>query len=325
VSADKLTYAFAVGMAAAINPCGFALLPAYLAYYLGLDDVAAGERQPPSTGEALLRAVWVSLSLTAGFVVVFGVIGVFWSSISSVVGDRLPWVTVVVGIAVAILGVAMLLGFEPVVRLPRLQVGKGGQQAWSVFVFGISYGIASLGCTIPLFTVAMSGTFSESFWGGVATFLAYACGMGALIALLTIAVALARQGFVRGLRRLLPHMGRISGALLVLAGLLVAYAGWSESEQLAARDRGTALFDTMSRWQSNVSNWVQDVGPGRLGAIAAVVIVAVVTIALVLRHGSTRPASDDGAGVGTDAVDNSDTDEPDVGAGAAEARAESRR
>ncbi len=51
MSADKLAYAFAVGMAAAINPCGFALLPAYLAYYLGLtDDVAGGPAglRPPA-------------------------------------------------------------------------------------------------------------------------------------------------------------------------------------------------------------------------------------------------------------------------------------
>jgi cytochrome c-type biogenesis protein len=291
VSADKLAYAFAVGMAAAINPCGFALLPAYLAYYLGLTEDVPEDRRVSTTGEALLRAVWISAALTAGFVVVFGFIGSIWSSISSVVGDRLPWITVVIGALVVILGVAMLLGFEPMVRVPHLQVGKGGQQVWSVFLFGISYGVASLGCTIPLFIVAMSGTFSESFWGGVATFLAYAFGMGALIALLTIAVALARQGVVGGLRRLLPYMGRISGGLLVVAGVLVAYAGWSESEQLSLRSRGTGLFERMQDWQSSLSSWIQDVGPGRLGAIAAVVIVSVVVVAVLLRRSSLTARS----------------------------------
>ena len=33
-----LAWAFATGMAATVNPCGFALLPTYLTYYLGLDD-----------------------------------------------------------------------------------------------------------------------------------------------------------------------------------------------------------------------------------------------------------------------------------------------
>jgi hypothetical protein len=134
----------------------------------------------------------------------------------------------------------------------------------------------------------MSGTFSESFMGGVATFLAYAFGMGAVIALLTIAVALARQGFVRALRQLLPYMGRISGVLLVVAGLLVAYAGWSEYEQLSLRNQGTGLFERLQGWQSSLSSWVQDVGPGRLGLIAAVVVAAVVGIALLLRRHGTE-------------------------------------
>ena len=35
--------AFAAGTVAAFNPCGFALLPAYLGWFLGAEDAADGD------------------------------------------------------------------------------------------------------------------------------------------------------------------------------------------------------------------------------------------------------------------------------------------
>ena len=34
----RLALAFSAGMVATVNPCGFALLPAYLSYFLGLEE-----------------------------------------------------------------------------------------------------------------------------------------------------------------------------------------------------------------------------------------------------------------------------------------------
>jgi len=88
---------------------------------------------------------------------------------------------------------------------------------------------------------------------------------------------------VRGLRRLLPYMGRISGALLIPAGLLVAYAGWSEAEQLGGRNRGTGMFERMQDLQSDLTSWIQQTGPGRIGLVAAVIVAAVIGIGWLVR------------------------------------------
>ena len=288
--ADSVALAFAAGMAAAVNPCGFALLPAYLSYYLGLTDDAPTDRRNAGTAGALGRALVVSLAMTAGFVVVFGVIGSVWSSISSVVGEQLPWITLGMGVLIVVLGIAMLAGFEPIVRLPHLDVGKGGQEAWSMFLFGVSYGVASLGCTIPIFMAVMTATFAESFAGGVSSFVAYALGMGALVALLTVAVALAHEGLVRRLRGLLPLMGRISGGLLVVAGLLVVYAGYAEAEQISGRNRATGLFERLQDLQGEVTDWIRRVGPGRV-ALIVVVIATAVAVSWIL-HGRDATSHD---------------------------------
>lgn len=269
-------YAFSLGMVAAVNPCGFALLPAYLSYYLGIDSSVERPDDASRRPVTVIRSMEVGGAMTAGFVLVFGVIGTVWSSISSAVGSRLPWVMGLMGLALIGLGIAMILGHEPTVRLPKLVSDKGDRQVWSMFVFGVSYAVASLSCTIPLFVGAMSTSFGSGFATGVATFVMYALGMGALITVLTVAVGMARTGIVRWLRRLLPYVGRVAGALTVGAGAFVVYVAWADARQLAGRSAGTGAFATLQRWQNDLTNWLLRTGPTRIGVVIAVLVGAAV-------------------------------------------------
>ena len=71
-TSDRLWLSFGSGLLAAVNPCGFVLLPTYLMYYLGLSG------RPGESGAregAVARALVVSLSLSGGFMSVFLVVG----------------------------------------------------------------------------------------------------------------------------------------------------------------------------------------------------------------------------------------------------------
>ena len=76
-----LALGFAAGMLAAFNPCGVALVPAYLAFFLG---AGGGEGHPPPARPVVpvAGAIRVGLAVTAGFVAVFGVAGLLVSSLS---------------------------------------------------------------------------------------------------------------------------------------------------------------------------------------------------------------------------------------------------
>lgn len=309
-----LAYAFIAGTVATINPCGFALLPAYLSYYLGLDDSGSGDGRPVSTGSdgsapggasgsgdgptvgagpvssgsstanPVLKAIGVSLAVTLGFVAVFGIMGVAWSSVSGWLGTRLPYFTMVIGILLVALGVAMLRGFEPVLNLPRMQLSHHSRQLSSMFLYGVSYAIASLSCTIGVFIAVTSTTLTESsFLGGVATFIAYGLGMGATLAVLTIAVALAKAGIVARFASLLPKMNAISGVLLILAGAFVAYYAYVEIQELAGNGSSGVV-----RWvrgiQSSAQRWAEQMGATRLLVGAAVIIAGSLTLTWVLRR-----------------------------------------
>lgn len=286
---ESILLAFSAGMVAAINPCGFALLPAYLAYYLGL-EATPGEDAAPATA-SLGRSLAVGGAMTLGVMVVFGSIGAVWSAVSEAVGERLPWVIVVLGVLLVALGIAMIAGFSPVLRIPKLATTSGAQSTWSALLFGVSYGVASLSCTIGPFIGTVVTTFRRhDFLSGVGTFVAYGVGMGAIIVVLTVAIGFARQGVVHRLRRLVPHMGRISGVLLVLTGAVAAYYGWYEAEVLTGGAPEGGFAATISGWRDDLSGWIQDVGEERIGIAVAVLVAGAAAVAVISRR---RPPSED--------------------------------
>lgn len=298
----NLALAFSAGMVATVNPCGFAMLPAYLSYFLGLEGEGAttaadGTVTPPQA--PVTRALAVSGAVTAGFLVVFGIMGFAWTSVSGLIGTRLPYFTMVVGVALVGLGIAMLRGFEPVISLPKVELDSNRRELGSMFLYGISYAIASLSCTIPIFIGIVSTTLErESFFAGVATFLAYGLGMGMTLAILTIGVALARSGILRTFRRILPYVHRISGGFLIVAGAFVAYYAWVEIQELRS-GTSSRVVEFSRDLQSSMQRWVEQMGGTRLALGAAIVILAAVAITFVARSGREDDAEsvDSGTGV----------------------------
>lgn len=283
-----LALAFTAGMVATVNPCGFAMLPAYLSFFLGLegadDDARAG----------VARALAVGAAVTLGFVVVFTTIGALISHLSLAVEQWFPWLTIAVGVGVFALGVALLFGFELRLALPHLDRGGRERTLVSMFVFGVSYAVASLSCTLPVFLSVVAGTFSRSnALSGIAMYVLFALGMGLVLTVLTLALALARQSLVHRLRKVLPVVNRVSGALLVVAG---AYFTWYGIYELRIRDDPFATagpVGTVTAWSSDLSTWIQDLGAVNLGLVLGIVVCAAVLYVLLRPVGAASPAPDE--------------------------------
>ena len=276
--------AFALGMVALVNPCGFALLPAYLGYFLGTNE--ADERE--SRILALNRAQIVGLSMSLGFLAVFGVMGLALAGVMSSIAPWLPWVTLVMGIALLILGVAMVMGFQPLLSLPKLEKGTGSRSTASMFLFGVSYALASLTCTIGLFlsavgTAAAGASYAERLGG----FVSYGVGMGLMATGLTLAVAFGQKGLVNGFRQLLPRINMISAVILIIVGTYVAWYGYWSTDPIN-NPAGPVLW--VERRQAELQSWLDArttvLGLGFLGLNLALVVAG----ALVRRsRGSQQP------------------------------------
>ena len=222
--AGLLSLALGAGLLAAVNPCGFALLPAYLSL-LVLGD------QPEDRTGALLRALRLTVAMTLGFAGVFALFGLAIAPVAPQLQGDLPWVTLGLGVVLALLGAYLLTGRT--LRLPRLGRRRSAAPLTgsfgSMFGFGAGYATASLTCTIaPFLAVVVSAFRSDSFSAGVVLFLAYAAGMGLVVGTVAVATALARDTVIRRLRSGGRWVPRASGALLLLAGSYVAYYGWWE-------------------------------------------------------------------------------------------------
>ena len=243
--------AFTAGMVSTINPCGFAMLPAYLSYFLGLEGGGGEAKASPG------RSLAVGAVTSAGFFVVFGVAGLLLNAGVDVIRDWLPYFAIVIGAGIVVLGIAMLRGFELTVALPKVQGGTGSRQWRSMFVFGMSYATASLSCTLPAFLIVVVGSLSgESFLTGVGTFFAYSLGMAVVLISLTVSLGAAQKGLLGRLRTAMQHVNRISAVIMIIAGTYIVWF-WV-TELTTAADENSFAEQLVDSWSGSLTRFVEN-------------------------------------------------------------------
>lgn len=217
-----LIWAFAAGSAAALNPCGFAVLPASLAYQLGRDTGA------PADGAAPLRGLMRGMVITAGALSLFTVLGGAIGTIRAVLLPAAPRLAVGVGLILIGLGGVLLVRRSVAVELPvaglAARIRPAGRTWLALYLFGIGYGVASLGCTLPIFlAVSAQSLATQSPAEAAATFLAYGAGMGWILVAATIAVAVGNTVLLRALRSGMAWVQAAGAVAMIVAGAYLVY------------------------------------------------------------------------------------------------------
>ncbi len=100
-------YAFGAGMVTTVSPCGIAMLPAYVSLYLRTEEEGYRQQSPLRRG---VRAGWLSLVVTVGFVIFFAVMGAILSLGGEFIIRIIPWAAVLIGISLILLGIWLLAG-----------------------------------------------------------------------------------------------------------------------------------------------------------------------------------------------------------------------
>ncbi|MGW4678506.1 cytochrome c biogenesis protein CcdA [Micromonospora taraxaci] len=274
-----LLLALTAGMLGAVNPCGFALLPAYLSLLVaGASD----------TRGAVGRALTAAAGLTMGYVLVFGAFGLALAPLAGWLRPRLPWLTVTLGVLLVLAGCWLLAGRRLPspgwsARAPRLT------RSWpSMILFGAAYALASLGCAIaPFLAIVVTSLQAGSTGRGLALFGAYALGMGLVVAVAALGVALLRDGLVARLRVAGALVPRLSGLMLLVTGGYVAWYGWYELRLAAGRR--DALHDPVIRAAAQIQRalaaTLDRTGPALLLATLALLLVT----ALLLKRTHRPP------------------------------------
>lgn len=288
-----LALAFGAGMLAPVNPCGFAVLPAFLAYAVGQGSDTDGVPGGPVLARlgGGLRAGALTLGFTGTFTVVGALLAVGLRSLMGVV----PWLAVLLGVILALLGIAMLIGWQLNLRLPSRRAGTPRQGPMGMVAFGAGYALASASCTLAVLLAVVTQALATSTVVGVlVVFAAYAAGSATLLLVLAVFAAFASGVISRYVRRLLPYMNRITGAVLALSGgyLLLYWLPQLIGDRRSGSGPLTGVVGAVSSWVTG--NQV------RIAVIAVALIAAAALAAVVTRRRDPEPVDDGGAPGGDD-------------------------
>lgn len=293
-----LVYVFGLGMVAVVNPCGFAMLPAYVGFFVGAEDITS------PLSRRIVRTGTIGLSLTAGFMVVFLALGLVIQLTAGNLVARLPWVSIGLGVAMFAMGIALLRGHHINVQLPFNPAAPCDRLHRTVFVFGVSYALVSLACTIPLFLASvMTSLTGGNIVNGVLHFVAYAAGMGLVLTVLTLALSLAQLSIVTNMRKVLPYVERAGAILLSLSGVYVTYYGWYSLRvydgDLSAGGPAKYIYDLSGQ----ANSFIQTTGPARIGLILLAILAAALMVAFGYKR-TARPEPNAPAAASTEAGDD---------------------
>ncbi len=285
MAASSLLYPFTLGMMAAANPCGFPLLPAYLEFFVG--PAGGDDRAPARAGRAVTAAAFA----TFGFLVLFGSLGLItqlgWSQVAGRSATVAAYVMAVLGVGMVALGVLSLTRRSVKLPLPEIGTGTGLRRPAALAVFGVSYGVASIGCALPLFVGGVTASFGrDSSLRAVTGLLAYGLGMGAVLGALAIGIALLGRGAGRHLRRASRWVPVAGGVLLVGVG---AYLTWYWVSDIVAPGHTFALQRLVNRVQVDVSNPI-DAHARLIGSLLGAVVVGAIVAGGLVRPASKRSA-----------------------------------
>ena len=258
----NLAFAFTAGIIATINPCGFAMLPAYLSYFLGIEANAE-----PGPNTSVSRALWTGSAVSGGFLIVFGATGLLVSAGLTVIREIVPWIAICIGTLLIVFGSAVTAGKRLDFAFPKFERGTGGKDLRNLFLFGVSYAVASISCALPTFIVVVS-TSVTGFTAGIVAFLFYAAGMTITLLALTMSLALARSSFLEKVRSMVRFIDRASGVLMLLAGIYLVVFWLIERTGSSSN----FLVTSVEGWSSSLSTAVGEIGGVRTGVLLTVII-----------------------------------------------------
>ncbi|GDY33530.1 cytochrome c biogenesis CcdA family protein [Gandjariella thermophila] len=281
-----LALAFAGGMLAPVNPCGFALLPAWVTYSLGGTDTAP-------LPVRLVRALRAGAVLAVGFASTLVAAGLAISAGARAIIGAAPWLGLAIGIILVVLGVAMLAGLTVRLRLRPASTrparsGRAG--VGRLAVFGVGYAAASLSCTFGvLLAVIAQAQATASYTGLLLVFAAYAAGAATVLVLVAIATAAAGAALTRHITALARYGPRITATVLVLTGVYLAWY-WYPAATSGTISSGAGL----ARFSATATSWIS-AHTGTITALAAAAVLTVTVLAVgyrLRRRAITRAEAD---------------------------------
>lgn len=213
--------AYGLGLASAASPCLIPLYPAFMAFLTG----SAGA--DPGSGEARRISGFLGLSVLIGLLTSMVLIGLLVLTVSVPMGEVLVYAIPVIDLLLIALGVVLLAGINPFLKLPQVRVPGTRGPLSHAYVYGFFLGPLALPCAGPFLIalLAISVGAVESA-GALATFFVFGLGFGLPLVLLSVLARARQDTVVRFLARHHRAIEIVSGVLLIAAGSYDLWLNW---------------------------------------------------------------------------------------------------
>ena len=218
-------FAFSAGVVSAVNPCGFAMLPAYLGLYM---STGIYEKDSTHYGKMILKGLFIGCCVGLGVLSLFLFVGLITGFALNFIRSIMEWVGLFLGVGLITIGIWLMNGGRLYTSLTaRIGQSIGNPTQISLkgfFLFGVSYGVASLSCTLPIFlSVVGINLNGSSIYDSMMQFALYGAGMGSMILFVTLSMAILKGVMIRYIKLALPYVERIGFFLVVLSGMYIVF------------------------------------------------------------------------------------------------------
>jgi cytochrome c-type biogenesis protein len=246
--------ALVAGIFATFNPCGFAMLPAYLSFIILGGDPAKSKRQ------AYSDAIKFSVLMGTGILVVFSIFAAFVIPFASSIQRYLPILTIVIGFLLIIAATSLLSGRNILsAKLWSPSISPTGKLT-TFFGYGVTFALGSISCTIgPFLAITNSALSSSNVIQIFLTYLAFGLGTSITIGVLALVTATSNHLLQSNIRKVSRGINIFSALILLLVGLYLLYFAWFELRLIDASDPSNAVLNAAFQVQGWIISRVDSV------------------------------------------------------------------
>ncbi len=215
-------FAFIAGLIASLNPCGFIMLPAYIGIFISDKNTIKNQ----SKFHQIQIIFSVSISMGLGFLFVFGSIGIVISLGRDIISEYVNlfhWIGFILGFMLIFTGLYVASGKKLYFQKPQSISSKipikSESKFYNYFLFGISYALVSISCTMPIFLALIGSSIArDGFIQGFYQFLIYSAGMTTMIIIITIILSIFKSTVLQKLKNTSNFIETVSSYTLILVG-----------------------------------------------------------------------------------------------------------